>query len=263
VIGIMPVTYRVTADSAEELPEALRKVAKQDGAKFVVDGLPEGFALENVQGLKSTVQKARAEADEYRAVVRQFQEANLAPESAKQAAEALAMMAAGKLKNATEIEDWKRQAEAKAANEAKSLTDKLSKRTDALRAELVRGKLAPLIAAKGGSDSMEELLLIAEQRYIRVKEDNEGNLVAYVVGSDGKTPAITKKSNSMESMGFEELVDLMRETPGTKGCFRVQAAGGSGSTSQSGGTGRVGNQQIDVTKTSPGELVALGNRKNA
>lgn len=236
----MPVTYRIVADSPDELAEPLRKVAKPDGGKFVIDTLPEGYGVEDVRGLKSTVQTLRGEVTDLKQVTRAFQEAGLTHEQAKEAAEAMAKVKAGSLKSTAEIEAWKQTVEAKFQTESKTLAERLSKRTDVLRNELVRGKLAPLVAAKGGSRAINAILTLAE-RNIRVEEDAQGNLVPVVVGSDGKS-ALTKKAGSMDPMGFEELVELMRESPETRGLFDTVATGGTGSASQTAGRGQTGNQ---------------------
>lgn len=237
----MPVTYRIFADSPDELSEPLRKVAKQVDGKFVVDALPEGFAFEDVRGLKNTVSALKGELSESKQVAKAFVDAGLTPEQAKEAAEAIQKVKAGALKSNTEIEAWKQAAEAKFQADAKALGDKLSKRTEVLRDQLVRGKLAPLVAAKGGARAMNAILTLAE-RNIRVEEDAQGNLVPVVVGSDGKSAALTKKSGSMDPMGFDELIDLMRESPETRGLFDANATGGTGSASQTAGRGSAGNQ---------------------
>jgi len=253
----MPITYRIVADSADELAEPLRKVAKQDGGKYVIDALPDGFGIEDVRGLKTTVQKLRGEADDAKSMAKVFVEAGLSPEKAKHAAEALAKMEAGQLKSTADIDSWKQTVEQKFQAESQKLSERLAKRTERLRNELVRGKLAPIIAAKGGSESMDAILTLAE-RNIRVEEDAEGNLVPVVVGSDGKTAAVTKKVGSMDPMGFDELIDMMRESPQTKGLFRVHATGGSGATSQRGGSAPAGNSG---QKLSARELLASAHTK--
>lgn len=254
----MPIT--IVADSLEELAEPLRKVAQQKDGKFVLTSLPEGFALEDVRGLKATVQTLRQETKEKDTVLRSFLDAGLTAEEAAKAADALSKHKAGTLKSSAELDAWKAQAEEKFKTDAQKLTDRLTKRTDRLRNELVRGKLAPIVAAKGGANAMDAILTLAE-RNIRVEETAEGDLVPIVVGSDGKTAALTKKSGSMDPMGFDELVDLMRESPQTKGLFEVKATGGSGSASQSRGSGQAGNQ--DSSKLSAKERIIRGHTANA
>ncbi len=257
----MPVSYRIVADKAEELPEELRTQAKAgaDG-KLVVEQLPDGWAVENIAGLRNTVQNLRGEAKQNAALARAVQEAGITAEELKDAAEALGLKKAGKLTSSEQFEAFKKAAADKAAAETAKLTEKLTKRTERLRNELVRGKLAPIVAAKGGSKAMDAILALAE-RNIRVEEDAEGNLVPVVVGNDGKA-ALTKKSGSMDPMGFDELVDQMREADGTKGLFEVRAAGGAGTSSQSAGRGATGNQGIGK-QMSGRELLQRANESTA
>lgn len=254
----MPLT--LVADSLDEIPEPLRAAAKQEGAKFAVGQLPAGFAVENVQGLRTTLQTLRSEKKQLEDELRPFRDAGVDAADLPAAMEALSLQKAGKLKSAADIDAWKSEVAKKFEEEKSRLGEKLSKRTQALRDQLVAGKLAPIIAAKGGSEAMEAILTLA-QRNIRVDEDAEGNLVPVVVGNDGKTALVTKKSGSTDPMGFDELIDVMREASATKGLFRAPAAGGSGSTSQSAGGGQTGNQ--DSSKLSAKELLIRGHTAGA
>lgn len=240
--GIMPVTYRVIADKPEELAETLRAKAKQvEGGKWVVEELPEGFALEDIKGLKATIGNLREKFDALSAVAKAFEAAGLTPEAAKDAAAALEQKKAGSLKSSAEVEAWKAEIEKKFKSDEASLRAELEKLTSQRSRDLVTGRLAPIIAAKGGSAAMDAIMALAERR-IQVRRDAEGNLFPVVVGSDGKTPELTKKVGSADPMGFDELIDQMREAPGTRGLFEAKVAGGSGSASQSAGSGRAGNQ---------------------
>jgi hypothetical protein len=64
-------------------------------------------------------------------------------------------------------------------------------------------------------------------------------------------------------MTIEEFVGSMREASDLKSLFKIPAAGGSGSTSQSAGSGPIGTQTEDLSRLSPAELIARGNRKTA
>ena len=46
---------RIVADALAEIPEGLREAAKQDGGAYVVTDLADGWALENVSGLRSAL----------------------------------------------------------------------------------------------------------------------------------------------------------------------------------------------------------------
>ncbi len=256
----MPVSYRIVADKPEELSDELRPLAKPvDGGKLVIETLPEGWAVENVAGLREVNRQLKEEKQKNAALARAVQEAGITAEELKDAAEALGLKKAGKLTSSEQFEAFKKAAADKAAAEMSKVSKLLERRTSEVRDSKVRGKLAPIIAAKGGSKAMDAILALAE-RNIRVEEDSEGNLVPVVVGNDGKA-ALTKKVGSMDPMGFEELIDQMREADGTKGLFEVRAAGGSGSSSQSAGRG-AGNQGIGK-QMSGRELLQRANESTA
>lgn len=256
----MPVTYRIVADSAEELSEPLRRVAKSVDGKFVVEGLPDGFAIEDVKGLRNTVGKLRGELGEVEPFIKALRDAGISKaEEIAVAMDALGKVRAGQLKTPADIEAFKAEVQKKHSDEMSRVMSVLEKRTSKLRDREVRGRLSPIVAAKGGTRAMDAILTLAE-KHIQVKEGADGDIVTFVAGSDGQ-PRLTKKVGSMEPMGFEELIDEMRESQSTRGLFDVQAAGGSGSTSQSGGPGPAGNQ--DSSKLSARDRIQRANEKAA
>lgn len=256
----MPITVSIIADDPNELSEGLRKHAKEVDGKWQVASLPEGYAIEDVGGLRKSLQAERAARKEADAMLKPFLEAGIAVDDVPTAAEALQKFKAGALKSSDDIERFKAEISKKHADELSKRDQLLQKRTQTLRDQLVRGRLAPLIAAKGGSKAMDAILTLAE-KHIQVQEDQEGNLVPLVVGSDGRTPLITKKVGSTDPMGFDELIDTMRESQVTKGLFEVSAAGGSGSTSQSAGSARAGGN--GSAKLSARELIQRANERTA
>jgi hypothetical protein len=230
----------ITVDKVDELPESLRSAAKEANGKFVVTELPKDVVIENVAGLKSAFENEKTRRREAVEAAQPFLDAGLTPKEAKEAAEALLKMRAGSLKSVAEIDAWKSEVSKKHQEELAKNQDMLGTLSQQARELLVRGQLASIIAAKGGSESMDAIIALAE-RNIRVDVGENKKLVPVVVGNDGKTPLVTKKVGSMDPMGFEELIDGMRESPATKGLFRATATGGSGSPSQNGAAGRVAN----------------------
>lgn len=246
---------RIVADSLEDLPDGLRESAKKEAAGFVVADMPEGWAVENITGLKASVVTARQERDEARKLARAFD--GLDPAKAADARTALERLEAGQLRGSKEIEEYKATLEAKVAKDLARSEDRARSLIEQVKRLKIKGELSPIIAAKGGSDAMEAILTLAESR-IRFEESDNGELKASLVGADGNL-LMTRKAGSADPMGFDEFIDQMREAPGTRGLFKASAAGGSGGGSQSGGSGRpVG---MDVSKMSPTELIALGNQR--
>jgi hypothetical protein len=229
--------FRLIADSLTDLPEGLRDAAKQNGDKFVVEALKEGWGVEDVGGLKRALTEARSERDAAKAAIKAYD--GIDPAKASEAREALEKLQAGQLKGSKEIDDYKAAVNAKMAEERAKLEGKLTARTAALRERMVAGELAPVVAKLGGSQSMDAILTLAKQ-YIRIDEDADGNLKHSIVDAGGK-PRVTKKSGSSDPMGFDELITEMREAPSTRGLFVAQGTGGSGGGSQTGGAGRAAN----------------------
>jgi hypothetical protein len=259
VIGIMPVTYRIAADTADELAEPLRKIAKQVDGKFVVDALPEGFALEDVKGLKSTVQKLRGEAEEAKALAKTFAEAGLTAEEAKTAAEALGKMKAGQLKSTADLDAWKQGVEAKYGDERKKVEDKLSKREKQLRKQLIDNAATSALVKSGGGNSLRVLLPLVRNT-ADVIETSDGELRVVLKDESGRT-IMSKKSDDHGDMTIEEYVGTLREAADLKSLFVIPQAGGSGSTSQAAGSGTAGNQ--DSSKLSARERIQRANEKAA
>lgn len=229
--------FRIVADSLTDLPEGLRQAAKQSGEKFVVEALADGWAVENVQGLKRALEEEREASAAAKARAKAFD--GLDPAQAAAAREALEKLQAGQLKGSKEIEDWRLSVEKKMAEERAKLEAKLNARTAALRDRMVKGELAPVVAKMGGSESMDAILTLAQQ-FVRIDEDADGNLKHSIVDAGGK-PRVTKKSGSSDPMSFDELIAEMRDASSTRGLFKAQATGGSGGGSQTGGASRAAN----------------------
>jgi hypothetical protein len=243
---------RIIADKPDELPEALRTVAKQEGDKYVVAELPEGVAIEDVAALKRTLVEVRHERDQLKGTVKAFE--GIDPKSASEAREALEKLRAGQLKGSKEIDEYKATVEQKFAAERAALDAKLQARTSALRERMVKGELAPVVAKLGGSDAMDAIITLASQ-HIRVEEAEDGSLKHSIVDASGK-PRVTKKGGSADPMGFEELIGEMRDASATRGLFKVSATGGAGGSSQNGGAGRVADPGQNM---SPRELLDRAN----
>lgn len=245
--------FRIVADSLEDLPEGLRPAAKNEGGKFIVAELGQGWAIEDVAALKAAHERVLKERNEFRAVAKAFD--GIAPEAAAEAREALEKLKAGQLKGSKEIEDYKSAVEKKMAEERAKLEARLNARTAALRERMVQGELAPVIARLGGGEAMDAILTLAKQ-HIRIEEDDAGNLKHSIVDASG-SPRVTKKSGSSAPMGFDELIAEMRDAQSTRGLFKAPATGGTGGGSQTGGAGRAANpgQQLLPTR----ELLNRGN----
>ncbi len=234
----MPIS--ITADALDELPEALRASAKEAGGKFVVGSLPTGFAVENVHGLKSALseEKAARKAAEQRAkLLGDDTEDDIA--EARRARDA---MRAGQLKSSTDIDAFKKALEEKSAGELKRRDEKLSKREVQLRKVLIDNAATTHLIKAGGGDALRLLLPIVRDA-AHVEEDEKSGELRIVLRDGEGRPLISKKPGNNDPMEWDEFVTSLREQPDLKSCFKIQATGGSGAASQSGGSARTATQE--------------------
>ncbi len=255
----MPIT--IIADAAEELSEPLRKLAKQgaDG-KFVVSGLPDGFGIEDVKGLKGTLQKLRDENASERAAAKAFLDAGLTIEEAKAAAEALGKMKAGTLKSTADLDAWKAGVETKYADESKKAKDRETALLAQIHKRVIDGDATAAIVKAGGGDALRVLLPLVRAQAAVVEKNGEHKAV---IRDESGRVLMSKKSDNHDDMTIEEFVGTLREAADLKSLFKIQAAGGSGSASQPAGRGVTGQQTEDLSGLSAAELIARGNRKTA
>lgn len=240
----------IVADSAEDLPEGLRASAKQtENGKYQVTSLPEGWGLENIKGLVKSLGSERGArkllSDKLAEFGWKLSEAGdkwtaegLNHEEARKAVEA---MQSGTIKTNKDLDALKAQlAQAAEAREKGLLAER-----DALFAELserVTSDAALALTKHGANpESLELLVSLAKQR-TKVEKGPNGKHRAVIVGDDGERLYSTKSGAAGADMSFDEWAEKLRGTPGFKPLFQAKQAGGSGSSSQSGGTGRVVDQ---------------------
>ena len=250
----MPIT--LIADSVDELPEALRAVAKEDGGKYRVSGLPQGFAVENVQGLKTALAEERTARKALEKVAAQWSDLpeGTDPVEVKKAHE---LMRAGSLKSSKEIDDFKRALEEKTAGEIKKAGEKLLKRDAQLHKLMVDQAWTQELTSAGFGKALKLLLPMCRSQ--SAVEDVNGELKLVLKDEQGR-PLISKKADNNDAMTIAEFVSGLREQSEYRSLCEAKPAGGTGGASQTGGSGRTGDA-IDITKMSPAELIARGNRK--
>jgi len=236
------------ADKPEEIPEALRAGAKNVGGKIVVEALPDGWAVEDVGGLKKTVSEERAARKALEKAVKAFEGID-DPAAAR---DALEKVASGAVKSSKELDEAKKALEAKFANDRKGLDEASAKLQAQLQEVLVDRDATAAIAAAGGN---LKLLLPIVKAAAKVERDASGKLVVQL-HDDGGKPLVTKKSGSADPMGFAEFVEGMKAVTDFRGAFAATGAGGTGSTSQHGGTARAGTNASNGANLSPEESLA-------
>ena len=210
-------------DSLEGLDENQANLyAEQDG-KFYLQVEPvDGYALENVQGLKSSLQKERTSAKALLKKLNAFDGLD-----AIEAKEAMEQLQIGNTKNAEEtkaqIDALKSQLSAKHAKEIETLNSSLSSMREQMSHELIKSKALESLAKHGGN---AELLMPHIMTQTKL-EELDGKFSAVVIDTNGDT-RISSATNSMDNMTIEELVEQMRNSDTFAPAFSGSGATGSG-----------------------------------
>jgi hypothetical protein len=209
--------------------------AEQDGKYFLQVESAEGYALENVQGLKSSLQKERNTA---KALTKQL--GIFDGLDAEEARTAIDQLSLGNSKNAeetkTQIEALKAQLGKKHAEEMDGLTASLDSMRGQMSQELVKSKAIEALAKFGGN---ADLLMPHIMNQTRL-EEADGKYSAIVIDKNGDA-RISSKANTMDNMTIEELVTTMRDSDTFAPAFTGSGATGSGSTGSTASGGSKGN----------------------
>lgn len=224
---------RIVADKIEELPEGLRSAAKQQGQTVVVDALPDGWALDDINGLKAAITTERSTRKDLERKMKDFE----GIEDPAAAREALEAMMAGRLKSSKDIEEWKKTAEAKFATDAAKIRTQTDGLTKQLRELMVDRAAMQAIVEAGGNP---KLLMPIVRNAAKAEMAEDGTFSVTLVDDSGKE-LMTRTSGSSAPMQFSEYVHTLRDSQEYKAAFAGSGVGGSGSNHAAGGSARSGN----------------------
>ena len=211
--------FKAVYDKLEDVPEALRDHFKQgEDGKFrpEVESV-DGWALEDVSGLKGTLEKEmdnRKEAEQIAAKKLELQREELVKEHEK---------------------------------EKGTLEEKLQARTKQLQESLVDAVATTAITdpeVKGNPT----LLLPHVKAQTRVVENDEGVLTVEIIDPQTKTPRLGDSKGT--PMTFEQLVAEMREKPEYAAAFEGSGQSGGGTPSDNRGGGNDSVTPDDVSEMS-------------
>lgn len=252
----MPVT--LIADSPDELPEALRAVAKEQGGKWHVASLPAGFAVENVQGLKNALAEERTQRKAAESAAKRWADLpdDADPSEVKRAFDA---MKAGTLKSSKELDEFKAALEGKTKAQIDAAMAAKAKADAQLSKLLVDGQLTQALAAAGFGKHAHILTPMLRER---IAVEDSGDTKRVVLKDEQGRVMISKKPGNNDPMDIAELVAGLREQPEYKMLCETKPTGGTGGASQNGGAARTGDS-TDITKMSPAEMILRGMRKPA
>lgn len=220
----------------EDEPEALREHYAEKDGKFVLSVDPvDGFALEDVSGLKSALGAERTERERLQTQVVKFKDID--PDKAREALAKLEELGnidpakeADKLAN-TKFEAAKAQLLEKHTADLSQRDDRITRLTGAMD-KLVRqaAATAAIAEAKGSV----ELLLPHVLASTRVKETDEGEFVVEVVDAKGNVRIGDSKGSPMDIKG---LVAEMRQHETFARAFEGDGHTGTGKETDKGGGG--------------------------
>lgn len=220
------------------LDKALQALYKPNNGVFVLDvESVDGWGLEPVDDLKSALSTEKENAKKYFADLQKFKDIDPA-----KAREAMAKLA--ELGDATDDKKLQAKIDAalkphleKHASELKAATDRGGVLTSALQKALIDTEGLRALGAHGG----HKVLLDEIRRRTRMDEVEPGVFKVRVLGDDGKTPRLSKKSGVHDPMELDEFVGtIMKGDKEYKELFRGDGKtgpGGGGNDRPAGGGG--------------------------
>lgn len=246
----MAIKAKVTAEEHSKLSQALQgEYTKQTDGSFVlaVESV-DGFALENITGLKGALSSERTTAAQLKAQIEAFKDID--PTKAREAMQRLAELGdVTKLKGEDKVNAMIAQVKAELEGKIQTQTKTFSEREGLLMRELNRFGLeaAARDALKQfGVTETAELLMPHVMRSLRLIEKG-GKFVAAVVDEHGNE-RITAKTGDTSPMGVVEYVESMRQNPVYKSAFPAQQKAGSGSQPVAPSNGGGGTEKLSGTR---------------
>lgn len=231
-------SLKAIIDAVEGLPDGVKEhYTKRDDGKFVLSVDPvDGFALEDVTGLKTALGKERTTRERLERDVVKFKDMD--PDKAREALAKLEEFTsidpakeADKIAN-TKFEAAKAQLLEKHTGEVKARDERIGHLIKSVESLLIDAAAASALAEAKGS---VELLLPHVRAHTRVKEA-DGKFTVEVVDKDGNARIADAKGGLMDIKG---LVAEMRASETFGRAFEGSGNTGSGKQpgSGSGGTG--------------------------
>lgn len=226
----------ITSEEREALDAAFAEhyTEVEDGRWILKVEPVDGFGLEDVSGLKTSLSKERNNAREATTKLKAFE--GIDPEDARSALEKAAEMDSWtpQDKVAEQIARREKQLVSKYQKELEERDGTLSHLRGQLEANLVEAAAVSALTKHKGNI---ELLLPHVKASTRVEQDSNGNFIARVVDRDGHA-RISMKTGSQDPMSIEELVEGMKTSDTFAPAFAGSGATGSGAVgTRSGGTG--------------------------
>jgi len=228
--------------SLDGIDQALHDLYRQDGERFVLDVEPsEGWALEDVHGLKNALQSERARARQFEQIAKKFD--GMDSEAASAALEAVAnggLNSDDKFKKRLEARE--KELQDKFQRDLKAAESRASGLEGELEKQLIHNATVEALRKHGGN---VDLLLPHVKSQTRLEEAGNGWRVV-VVGDNGE-PRVSMKTGSVDNMTIDELVEGLRSNETFAPAFSGSGASGGGSVGSSVGSRGGGGAPIRLS----------------
>ena len=243
---------KAVLDSVSGLAEPIAKEYKQgDDGKFRLDvEAVGGYALENITGLKTSLQSERSRAEEASRALKAFEglDASAAREAIKKLEEVRNWSPDQKVQE--QIAASVKTVEQKYGKQLEEATGQLKQLESALSASMIDQATTASIAKHGG---VAELLLPHVRNVTRLRKTDNGRYVVDVIDPASNTVRMSPKGTSTSNMTLEELVEEMKAHPVFGRAFPGSGASGGGSSSGGGGGG---SQAFTMTESQARDIGA-------
>lgn len=217
--------FKIVFDTKEEVPADLVTNAKEDGGKFVIDTLPEGWqAAADVGGLTSALQKERDTAKTREKVLSAF--GDITPTQAKDALKRLEAISKddpeGKVKAAIA------EREAQLIQTHETAIGEVIKDRDFWRNQSINSSIDSLTdAAIAEHKGNLTLLRPVVRKYIKA-EVTDGKLVHSIVDDNGIARIGGTKDGAAVPMTASQLVKELKNRPDLAPAFGASGQSGGG-----------------------------------
>jgi|DEB0MinimDraft_4_1074332.scaffolds.fasta_scaffold03342_3 uncharacterized phage infection (PIP) family protein YhgE len=242
-------------ETTDEIPENLREYyAESDAGGYILSVSDEsGYALENVQGLKSTLGKLKDRATKAEEGLKQYSAIGRSPQELAEALQQLESLriTQGEESEAisrmrAELDNVKRSARENIEQATAPIQSLADARMEQIKDLLIDSQLQNAIIEAGGNP---RLLMPILKNEVRARTDEDGKVIVEIVDADG-TPRV--KGKDLAPMGFSDLVAERRNDPDLAVAFKANGHSGGGTTPDS--TARQGGARREFT---PEEVASM------
>lgn len=230
-------------ESLEGLAEGLEQFyTEQDGAFVINVERVDGLGLANADKLERAIKQERKAKDDALKIVKQIPEGKTIEDLLDASTKISELGDLSELDSLDEkLAERTKQLQEKFDTDTARVTEKftndLKARDNAIAAlenqlqgEIVRGAALKAIGDSGG---IPELLLPVVTSSVKVFKDDDGKMVAKIIGADG-TPRMSSKAGDVNDMTIAEFVNELRDNDVYARAFNGNDADGGGTSKPNG-----------------------------